>query len=243
MLGSALPLCALPLSPRLLFMPSLGAFALISIAIVEGFERARRAGGPWRRGLSAATVLGLLLSHGAVPLALRTPATLRMVFIDRTLSSAAASLPWGAAVAGKTLYVVNTPNFYLTSSALLYVQGQAPAAMYILSASSAPVEVVRERSDTLIIRARGGQLADPWSQLARSPDEPFAPGYRVALAGAPSRSTRSRQTAGRTTCASCPREIDSARALWVAWDEARHGYRRLEPPALGQRLHLPGIAP
>ena len=244
MLGSVLPICAIPPAPRLLFLVGVGGAALLAELIVEALQ-AIGTGTARRRSRSrapAALALGLLALHAiAAPLAARSRA-LTHADNERAVRRVAASLPRGD-LGGASLVILHTDNSFLTQLALMrHTQSAAgrSAPSHLLGAGVAPVRLTRRSASVVVLTPQGGYLRGLWSQIVRSPREPFTPGQRVPLSigsatveavtsdGRPARLRLELTESGLPT------------PVFLAWDRARRRFARVTLPKVGSSVQLGG---
>ena len=231
--ASAIPICAIGATPRLLFVTAVGAFGLLGELVARAHGAWQQpGGGTGRRALIGAALLFFVL-HVPLAAALSPRASLRLVAYDELIQSASKSFPWGDDLAGKTLFVLNTPNYFVTTFAWAYVQGPPPKSAHILGASMHAVVVTRESEDTLVLAPEGGYMLEPWSTMVRRADEPFALGYRVRIADMWIEVIEL-EPDGRPRRIRChlPR-MGSGDFVWVHWHSPEARYRRTALPPVG----------
>lgn len=235
---SAVPICGIGATPRLLFITAIGAFGLLAELGVCALEAWRVRGGGVRRGLLITTAAIFLLLHVPVAAALSPKASVRLLAYDELIREASASFPWGDDLRGKTLFVLNTPNYFVTTFAWAYVRGPAPRSAHILGASMNAVTVTRTSETTLVLEPDGGYLLEPWSTLVRRADEPFPADYRVRIAEMTIEIAR-RTRDGRPAAIRCLLPgMGGEQFVWVAWNADADRYERVALPAVGERMHI-----
>lgn len=234
---SAVPFCVFVPEARLLVVPGIGAFALVAELAVLAFGRVAPFAAGARRVLSLSVVLALLLVHGplAAWLAVRKADELRgEEFLRWTLAS---TLPQGRGAVGKTILVLNTPNFMETGWSLAYyhVAPERAEAAYLFGASATAVRVRRTAPDTLVLLPEGGYLREPTSLWVRSPELPFTPGFRARVGPV-------EVVVDRVTPDGRPAEVrlvlpdmDDPRYVWV---HMPLGYELVTLPAPGNEILL-----
>lgn len=241
MLLSALPVCALPVTPRLLFMTGLGAFAIVGTLVAEVFGRSAGHRSPVLAGTAGA----LLVVHVGVA-AVHAPFTpRRLVSHEAAVRRVQASLPSGEGSEDKMVLVANTSNYFLTLLARIYqhADGEVIApVMHVLGSSRDRVLLNRVDENTLRLVPDGGYLREPWSHMMRSPDEAFTPGHTIVLHGL-------RVVVEDVTSDGRPArvrlEFDDAndpRLQWIAWNGALQRYEPVTLPEIGRAVALPSSA-
>lgn len=241
---SALPISAVGSAPRLLLLTGVGGCAFVSELCVRIYRDMRSAHGalPFRL-TSGVAALGLLVLHVPVALALTFHGAMAPLRYEHVMASSAQSFPWGPALWGRHLYILNTPNYFVTAAAPHYKQGIGPVSLHTLSASTRTVHLLRRTEDSFEMWTEGGFLAEPWSTMVRSPSERFHVGYSrhvgplqvevVALMqdGRPARLRVSGPALG------------SGAYAFIYWSDERQRYEPLKLPTPGRGITLPGIPP
>jgi hypothetical protein len=244
LLGSALPVCAIGMSPRLLFMTGVGAFALVALLVRELWNRARGLTtllGKAQRALSLLLMAAWLLVH-AVLAPLLAPHAHETILSSETLFvQSAARLPSYDRTRVDTLYVLNTPNYFVTSLSPVYASRQAPwpAHLYVLGATAAAFRITRPDARSVVLTPIGGYLLEPLSQLVRAPEVHFGRGQVIPM-GALTVHVDELTSDGRpaTVRFDGPKLAEPSN-LWVAWYAER--YHRIELPQVGASLEVPGF--
>ena len=237
-LASAIPICAIDSAPRLFFVLSFGAFGWIAEVVAHAWSlpRPRRAGA----GLLLLAASSMLLLHGPIAFAAAPLSAYRYAEYDDLVRSTSDSLPWGAALEGKFMFVLNTPNYMVTALAPAYLGDPGPEAFHVLGSTRAQVLLSRPRFDTIVFQTADGYLREPWSQLVRRPELRFEPGYRVPLAGGWLEVQQvTPDGRPRRIALWLPPGLDDPRYVWIAWNGAHDRYERVTPPAVGTTLALP----
>jgi hypothetical protein len=194
-----------------------------------------------QRGLRKLALTGLLCANVIGALFLPSRARGNLVMRD-ALVRAEAAIPRDASVSDKTLVYLNPP--LLPYAAYLPIERAAlgvPRPRYQHIISSAVTEISVERLDafTLRLQQREGFVRDPISRLIWSERRPFHVGEQIAQSDMI-------VTVGAVTEDQRPLSIDIHFArpledpgfLWVQWVDTRS--ERFVPPAIGQRVVLPG---
>ena len=234
-----LPACVVDVAPRLFLIPSIAALALIAELSLVLLRTALAPGRLLLRAGAAAFAIVLLFVHGVRALWAAPHAHESLLWADLPFRFSAAALPPHDPSQFDELYVVNTPNFFITVLSPLYAApGVWPARRYVLGSSMTGVRMMRPDSTSIVLEARNGYLTDPYSRMVRAPEYPFTRG-EVVHAGA------LRVTVEETTPDGRPlrvrfysRRLDAPRALWVTWEGGC--YRRVELPPIGTASELPG---
>ncbi len=243
LLGSVLPICAIGMSPRLLFIPGIAAFALIAELVGELWRLAQAQvsvfGKPGR--VLALSLAGVWLGvHGALALALAPHAYTTIVHYEEIFVRSAVGLPAYDRARVTTLYVLNTPNYFVTSLSPTYAQQNPwPPRLYVLGATAANFVVSRPDASSIVLTPQYGYMLEPLSQLVRAPEVPFTQGEVIGM-GALTARVDALTSDGRPAAVSFHgRQLDSAQNLWVAWYGNR--YHRIELPKVGASFEVPGF--
>src|SRR5262249_4273983 len=117
--GTGVTLATGIVGPRLMFLPGVAGFALIAHAAHELWIRGRcaRAAPARAFGLAALGVLGLV--HLALPLYESPQAHEQIQRFERATQEFARGLPRAAAECGSAVMILNTPNYFVSTFALL----------------------------------------------------------------------------------------------------------------------------
>jgi hypothetical protein len=240
MLLSLLPFCGVVSGARLLFTPSMGAFALLATPVAQAIRR-----GAGRISTLAPTLLSLaaviVVVHGigaAVLSSLRAPQFDEIGDGLRKLASSIQVAP--ADAARSTVFVLNTPEYMTTASTpmLRGLQNQTAVGFYHLGASERPVTVRRISPSVFELAPVGGYLAEITSTFVRDPKERFTRGAHWRLGPAELRVVELTAD-GRPARVQIELENpDDPRWLWVYWRGPKEAYRATRLPALGTSLLL-----
>lgn len=236
-----LPFTTATPSGRLLLVPSIAGFGLVSEVLVAA-HAAWRARAPWPRRALLGTVGGMwALLH--LPLAAATAPVLAQSarVLEEVTRASGESFPSGTEVSDKALLVLNTPQYFLTRAAPgRSVARGASAPVFILGASFTPVTLTRRDETTLVLQPRGGYLKEPWSQHFRSPAEPFTPGTPIEV-GALFLTVEATTLDGRPARVAIRHpDLDSDAFVWLVWDGERERYEEIELPRPGESMRLVG---
>ena len=242
---SAVPLCAAsPAPPRLLFLTGIGGCGFLAKVIAQLYQDLRRKQllRLNKVGLSVALTIVLVL-HVPLALALSYPAALRPQQMHHETKAIAAGLPWGTALAGKTLVVLNTPNYFASTVSRWLLEPPGPLALHTLCSATDEVSVYRSSENEFEIAPKGGFLRDPWSKGVRVSSERFALGYRVAVGpfwveviaidsdGLPTRIRVEGQ------------HLDEDSFVYCYWERASNRCRVTALPRVNKTLVIPAFAP
>jgi len=234
-----LPACVVEMTPRLFLVPSIAALALIAELSLVLCRTALAPGARLLRGGAAAFAGVLLLIHGVRPLWAAPRAHETLLWMDAPFRLSALALPPHDPSLFDVLYVVNTPNFFITALSPLYAEpGAWPSRTYVLGSTTTPVRMIRPDATSIVLEARNGYLTDPYSRLVRAPEYPFTRGEVIRMG--PLRVTVEEITPdGRPLRVRFySKRLDQPRALWVTWEGG--WYRRVELPPVGTASDLPG---
>jgi hypothetical protein len=240
--GSALPVCAGGVEPRLLFLVGFGAHGLVA-ELIGAALGAWPGLPPLRRVLAGVVVAACLLLHGPVA-AITAPLTPAIwVTIHRQLRQVAASLPTGPGYEQHAVMILNTNYLLAQMFVALYrttADTPGPLLTHLLSASLTPVHLTRVDLNAITLEPEGGFLVEPTSKLVRRLNEPFAVGEVIPLFGP-------RITVQAVTADGRPQriridvfELENPHWIWMAWNDPQHRYVRVTLPAVGQSLVIAG---
>ncbi len=242
MLGSALPICAGTIAPRLLFLVGFGAHGLLAELARAAFGRLEL-GARARRALPRSVVAVLLLINGPLAIAVAPLTPLVWVAIDRLVRDASSSLPAAHGAQASSVMVLNTTDYLVTMFVVIYRLATIEPGrqlVHVIGASEKPVRVRRPDRNNLVLEPEGGYLREPTSLLVRRPDERFKPGQFFTLSGF-------WVVVERTTRDGRPARIrvqmlngEDPHFAWVTWDDAHHRFERVSLPPVGGTLTLPG---
>lgn len=234
---SLVPVCtvAVSVSPRLLLVPGIGAFALIGILVFEGFEGTRRT----LAGRAGGAVL--LAVHGLVPAMTGPGVVTQGRALGQYLAHGAESLAQTVRPDDDAVAVLQTPQCFM-STVHVYHYAMHPDAkpVYLIGASLDPVEVRRD-GNGFVLTPEGGYLREPWSLAVRPPWKPF-------LAGSIYRMTHTNVTVQAVTPDGRPARIavrptGTSKVAWIVWRSDLERYERLDlgtlPPSFRILPRLP----
>jgi len=237
---SIVPVASTQPDNRLLIFVGLGAMGLLAeflAALVPAGAGLYRARAP--RVAARALAVFWVLAHLALAPLVTPVATVLLARVARRLDAARESVPGGPGLAGRTLVVVNAPDYLATVTDLLIVgrlEGSAvPARARALSAGPEPVEIARLDQRTMRVRVPGGLYRGFLGRLFRDPRRPLAPGARVELSDLSveiAASTGDGRPAEMIFRFAVPPEDPSL--VWVAWQDGR--YVPFTPPAIGDTV-------
>jgi hypothetical protein len=231
MLGTGLLLATIPLcttfpSDRLLFFVSLGAMGLVAQYLCASGGRLHK--------LVAGTYVAIHLIASPPVLALRSRFGAEM---DASMQRTLDSIPSDPT---KTVIIANAPTDLLTG----YLQATRearhephPEHIRWLSTTTAPVELVREDSQTVLVRPEGGFVSQLGTQLVRNPERPMPVGTVVQLTGMTVTVTATTPQ-GRPTEARVrfDRPLEDPSYVWLQWGVK--SYVPFQPPAVGGQVTL-----
>jgi hypothetical protein len=235
MLLSALPLCSAAASDRLLLPVSIGGALLIALSIAW-VHKARRTG----TAPLAARALGrfLVVSHLIVAPLLLPLRTLEFGLYDRAYVQAARSLDRVDDFTGRTLVIVNGPDFFFTwwAPVFRFVEDRSvPARLRVLGDAEGLLEIMRPDASTLRLHAASGFAGHTLGPIVTDPAHPIDVGFSYATDDL-TVVVRALGRDGRPTEIDCrfatPLEDDGR--VYVIWTKA--GYRRFELPPIGSTV-------
>jgi hypothetical protein len=252
--AAALPICAIGMSPRLLFLSSVASLALIAELLVELWTIARVAVTPASTHASStfvnpagkalrATALGLtavwLSVHGPLALALAPRAYRSMVEYDHLFEMSAERLPAFDRTHVDTMFVLNTPNYFVTSLSPAYARAHPwPAHVFILGATVTSFRISRPDVYTIRLTPKDGYLVEPLSQLVRAPEVPFERGQLIGVGPLLARVDELTPDGRPASVSFRSYWLDASNVLWVACYDGR--YHSIELPAVGASFEVPG---
>ena len=239
MLLAAVPVCAVEVSPRLLFPVSIGACGLLGHGVVAGVGLVR-AGTPGLRALGALTAVTVGLVHLAVPLLVAPLVPGQLRGIDERIAKSASTLPWDERVQGSVLAVLNAPNFFIASLELqdrVQKDGAVPRVAYLLGTSETPVKLSRPGPNHLMLEPVGGYLSERWATMVRAADDPFEKHDMRRLAGMLVGSDEVTPD-GRPARILIAHHDRDGPIHWVIWNGERRRYELFELPPVGSEVLL-----
>ena len=241
MLGSALPICAGTISPRLLFLVGFGAHGLLAELAAAAFARVEL-GARLRRRLQRAVVGALLLVNGPLALAAAPLTPLAWLTIDQMVRKADASLP-PPRHEPTAVMVLNSTAYVVAMFVVVYRLAKIDPGVqvvHVLGTSEKPVRLRRPDRNAIVLEPEGGYLREHTSLLMRRPEERFKPGDFFTLTGfwvvvedvtrdgRPAR-IRIKMVDG-----------EDPHFAWVTWDDAHQRFEHVTLPPVGGTLTLPG---
>lgn len=154
----------------------------------------------------------------------------------------ASFFPSGLNMRGKTLIVLNTPDFFSASMSSIYhmLDGKIhPERTLWIGATDEAIILSRPREDTLRLRVEGGYLREPKNTQYRDPAIPFNVGYQVNYATITI-------TVEEITGDGRPKQIalkfpniNHPDLLFSTWKE--HGYELIGLPPVGRSTVIPAL--
>jgi hypothetical protein len=241
--ASALPICAIGVTPRLFFLSSVASFALIAELVGRLWTLAR---GPTLRGARPLRAAALLLAgawlgvHGPLALAVAPHAYRANVDYERLFATSAERLPAFDRAKVDTLFVLNTPNYLVTAASPAYALTRPwPSKLYILGATFTPLRIGRPDAFTVRLTPWAGYMLEPVSQFVRAPEVPFSRGQTMVVGPLTAR-VEEVTSDGRPAAMSFRSEqLAGSNQLWVAWYGDR--YHTIQLPKVGADIDIPGF--
>jgi len=238
---SVLPACATWPGDRNLLFAGLGGFGLVAQFLSTSRQHLGR---PARvfGGIIAGMFVVLHIVVAPLLLPLRTHAIGSMLhhYTERAIQS----FPDDAALAGKTVVVVNAPDGIITNiviAARMNAGRTLPDSFRVLmSAVQGAITLARVDDHTLSMTMSAGHLHEPTSTVFRDPKRAsLRVGDRVVLRGMVA------EIMSLTPDGRLPervdfhfdKQLDDPSFVWVFWDERL--FSRLEPPKAGEKRVLP----
>lgn len=237
---SLLPACTALPSDRLLFVPGIGAMALLASAVERLSSRAG--------GLAATHPVGrAVLAGWAVLHLVSAPILLPWrslglkkhdEWIEAHVQEAFATQP----PPDGQLVIVNAPDFY--TGALMVAVRSAPGRPTggrprVLYGGDEPVTLRRVDETTLEVRPARGFMVPTVNTVYRSADRPLWVGHGIQLTGMQVTVTEADRHGAPTAAAfRFDRPLESPTLVFVAWNGSR--YERLVPPR-GAAITIPAI--
>jgi hypothetical protein len=232
MLLAALPLCSAAASDRLLLPLTIGGAPLIALFLGWVYEARPTGALP----VTTRALAGFLfVSHLVLAPLLLPLRTLEFGLYDRAYVQGARSLDRVGDFSGRTLVIVNGPDFFFTwwAPVFRFVEDRSvPARLRVLGDAEGVVEVLRPDANTLRLRAATGFAGHRLAPIVTDPAHPIEVGFTHATDDL-SVVVRALGSDGRPTEIDCryatPLEDDDR--VYVIWTKA--GYRRFELPPIG----------
>jgi hypothetical protein len=240
--ASALPICAIGMTPRLFFLSSAASFALIAELLAQLWTLARA---PALRGGLPVRAAALLLAgawlgvHGPLALAVAPGAYRALIDYEGLFAWSASRLPAFDRAKVDTLFVLNTNNYLVTEASPAYAITQPwPPRLYILGATLTPLRIARPDAFTVRLTPMGGYMLEPVSQFVRAPEVPFSQGQTMVVGPLTAR-VEEVTSDGRPAAMSFRSEqLAASNQLWVAWYGDR--YHAIQLPRVGTEVEIPG---
>ncbi len=238
-LFAVFPVCATFSADRLLFFVGIGGMALVAMLLTTQLRWYRR---PFAWGLF---VIHLVLA----PLLLYFVRAGTMEGVKKPLLRAAATLPTGPRVEGKTVVIVNAPSDPLAAYMLPLLaanDAQGLPRLRWLSSGTSPVQLTREDDRTLIVRPQDGFMEHTSEQMMRAADRPLRVGATITLTGMSVEVLRTRPD-GRPdeVRVRFDRTLEDPSLIWMKWGESATGqilnYVPFSPPPIGGVMNLPQL--
>jgi hypothetical protein len=242
MLLALVPVCATWPSDRLLMFAGFGAFGLVGDFLTaprELLSHGRRV------VVKAAAVFYILLHIVIAPLFYAGRAVQIAHMLHDPIERAAATYPPPQELAGKTLFVVNGPDFLIPSFGLVVRERRGePGPEHIRQLAIAVqgrVLFKRTGERTVEMLLEKGFFADAFSLVFRKEEPPMALGEQVKLPGMTA--TVKAYTPDRRRVATVEFELDrsadDASHVWVIWKDT--GMEPFPLPAVGEEVELPPV--
>lgn len=244
---SLLPVCATFPMDRLLVFSGVGAMAAIALVFAEWLKGGSLALLPGaRRVLVGALVLLLALAHLVVAPLLLPLRLLALDFVARMGARLEATIPTDESIRGKTLIILSTSVELTTFPPWMQRQTSGvprPRRMRVLASCYDELRVSRPDAATLRVRPGKGFLDNDALRIVRGLSRPFRPGDEVVLSDM-------RARVNEITPDGRPAEVDftlvvpleDPTLLWMRV-QAGGALTRWSPPAVGESVLLPSIAP
>jgi len=240
MLLALVPVCATWPGDRLLLFAGFGAFGILA-----DFLTAPREGLPVARRLLVRGAAGFFIVLHIVLAPLFLPGRALQVagMLHDPIERAAASLPPSSELAGRTIVIVNAPDFLVPSFGLLARQNRGEAMprriRQLAIATQGRMVLYRTGERTVELMLSKGYFHEAFSYVARKQSEPLALGDRVEVAGMTA--TVKALTSDRKHVATIEfafdEAVDGGGLVWVVWKDTR--FERMELPAIAGEVELP----
>ena len=242
MVLSLIPVCATWPGDRLLIFAGFGAFGLVGDFLTAPRELLTHGR---RVVVRAAAVFYILLHIVAAPLYYAGRATLIAEMLHAPIERAAATLPPSSELAGKTLVIVNGPDFLIPSLGLMtrFRRGEPlpDRTRQLAIAVRGRVLFRRTGERTVEMILTKGFFHDPFSLVFRKEDALMTLGERVQVPGMTV--TAKAYTEDRKSIATMEFELDrplgDPSIVWTVWGTS--GMERFPLPAIGEEVELPAI--
>jgi hypothetical protein len=241
------PVCATYPMDRLLVLAGVGAMAVVASGIAEwlngdAFAVRTRA----RRVLTSGVVFLFVVFHLVLAPLLLPLRVWSIGFIARMASRLETSIPADESVHGKTLVILSSAAEFTTFPPWMERQERGlprPRRMRLLATSMGRLEVSRLDATTLRIRPEHGFMDHDALRIVRGPSRPFHPGDEAVLSDLRVR-VREVTADGRPAVAdlSFAVPLEDPSLLWKRL-QAGGALVPWSPPAVGESVTLPSIAP
>lgn len=234
---SAVPICGTIPADRLLIFVGVGAMGLVACFIrapevAPGVTSTSRV----RRVSVSLWLYGLVLTHVVIAPLVLPIRSLTMKTVGDSMRRADDSVP-SVDIEDKTVVAVNPPaDTYLAFVPIMRASMARPAPRRVrwLAVGQTDVAVTRESTTTLRVTPAGGYMAMASEQLVRDPDNAFAIGQRVALAGVTvevvALTDDGRPASTRWTF---DRPLEDPGFVWLQWSDDPIGFAPYVPPPVG----------
>jgi hypothetical protein len=226
---------------RMLMLAGIGAAGLLSRVLALQLENpASTSAGRLARAATGVFLPATLLFHLALPAATAPLSARVMKEIGALSDSATDSLPAGDGLAGKTVVVMNAPDFFLGSYLAVWRASRGmtlPARLEVLTNGLEPVTFTRVGDRALEAEVARGHF-NAWTHpLVRPVDEPMPPGTRIRRPGCTYEILDTAASGQpRTVRVTFDRDLDDPALLFLRWD--RRGYAEAAIPPVGERTTL-----
>jgi hypothetical protein len=237
---SLIPACSALPAERMLFIPGIGASALIALFVAEAFSGGERWRGVARRASYALAVLWLFV-HGVASAALLPLRSLGLAQYSAWVDANGEQAFRGVG-ADQQLVIINTFDHY-TGVMMLAMRAAreqpVPAHTRIVYGGQRAILLRRIDPFTLVVWPDRGFMATPSNAVYRSPNRRMRVGEGIQLTGV-------QIVVSAVDAAGMPREaafrfaepLESSRLRFVAWDGRRYAPLSL-PPVGGEKVLRP----
>ena len=242
MLLALVPVCATWPGDRLLIFAGFGAFGLVGDFLTAPRELLTHGR---RVVVKAAAVFYILLHIVVAPVFFAGRGVQIAHMLHDPIERAAASYPPSSELAGKTLMIVNGPDFLIPSFGMMvrFRRGEPmPEHMRQLAICvQGRILFKRTGERTVEMLLEKGFFHDPFSLVFRKEDPPMPLGHKVQLTGMTA--TVKAYTSDRKRVATVEFELDrpadDANLVWVIWKDKQ--MERFTLPAVGEEVELPPV--
>lgn len=242
MMLSCVPICATWPGDRLLIFAGFGAFGLIGDVLTAPRDNLPHA----RRILVRAACGCFILLHLALAPLLyvgRGVTTARL--FHEPVERSEARLPPSSELAGKTVVLVNAPDFLIVTFAfsIRSERGEPPPARVrqLTIAHEGRMMLRRSGARSVALTLTKGFFHEAFSNVFRNEEQPLLLGDRVQVAGMTA--TVKALTSDRKRVGTIEFEfdapVDGPDFVWLTWMES--GLERVSLPAVGEEVELPVI--